>query len=138
MNNNEEQVSLIYEINRFLKESQCYIVNNKGWTFTLYDEYNEFKVKDYNTIDFNVIVKDTQKHINKGIDKKLINNTKVKLKEYYKKYYNVNLEFVDKWINISYENWKTDFIKYKKFKSYNIKYLKLMIAEELWIQIKKK
>ena len=121
----------IIEINRFIKKSQCLIKELNNWKFLLYDEYNEYNVKEYEVLDLNVILLDIENHLKLKIQDNLVDNTLKKLKIYFNEKFNIDIKLIKDELIISREDWTELKMKLNEFNSKNIKSMKLIIVDKL-------
>ena len=121
----------IIEINRFIKKSQCLIKELNNWKFLLYDEYNEYNVKEYEVLDLNVILLDIENHLKLKIQDNLVDNTLKKLKIYFNEKFNIDIKLIKDELIISREDWTELKMKLNEFNSMNIKSMKLIIVDKL-------
>jgi uncharacterized protein YeeX (DUF496 family) len=85
---------IIYKINRYIKYSQCVIKKIGDNKYLLYDDFNEYNVKVYNSIEFTTIINDIKAHLNRKIQDHLIPNTKNHLIKFFRKKYSIKLVFL--------------------------------------------
>jgi len=123
----------IYNINHYIKYSQCII--KKLWEnkYLLYDDFNEYNVKVYKTVEFITIINDIKAHLKRKIQDHLIPNTKKNIIEYFKEMHNIKLVFSKTELLVVFPNWEKKTLLIKDFDSPNVKLLKLELIEILWV-----
>lgn len=121
----------IIEINRLIKHSQCLIKKQNNWLYLLYDEYNEYKVKEYEKLDLNIVLNDIKSHLALNIQDNLVENTVNLLTDFLEKKYSISVSLTDEYMDFSMKDWKKRQINIKEFDSLNIKCLKLTIVDKL-------
>jgi len=118
------------EINRLIHHSQCYITQWEDWRYLLYDEYNEYDVTSYKSLNTQTILTDIKKHLDLKIQDNLTDNTITKLKKFMIDKYNVSLNISDLEIELILNSWNIKKISLKDFKSMNIKVMKLTLVDK--------
>lgn len=121
----------LYEINRFLKKSQCYLKKIEWWKYLLYDEFNEYDVKVYEKIDNNEVVRDVKSHLDLKIQDTLNENTIKNIISFFKEQYWIDIVFWNEDIKITLKDWSIKTYRLNEFDSLNVKLLKLELIEKL-------
>ena len=120
----------IIEINRFIKLSQCEIIKNDTWNYTLHDNFNDIDVINYDSLELQVILDDLDNHLNKDLSATLSERTTNMIIKFFKEEFKVDISVDDKQFIIKKDD-VTYHLLFDWLESYNINYLKLMILSKI-------
>lgn len=124
-------MDILEKINNIICNSQCYIKKTEDNTFLLYDEYNQININVYSVLDFEVIMRDIEIHMKKKIQNHITENLLAKLNEYILQKYMMNVTLVKDGFELIGNNWEIIKIRKDNLKSFNIRYLKIIMSEAI-------